>query len=234
MDAPTLPNSLRSGAWPLALSLATFVAAWLAWASLANGFPDRNERPSQGRGITHWVGDGVVPLTIEGRLEGAKTLAIGDSRIWMALDRGVLDDSDLGRSSLLWGSGGDLRVLLAEAAKLSPQLLIVGLSPHSMGPEPNRLFVEVARKRAPVFAATTATPAMVRRWKTTERAHLLEKGFPDSLVTILLNRLQAQFQREYDLHHRPTVQLTTALDAAAHRVRFDHVYTLKPDRWRST
>ncbi|MFT6830276.1 MAG: hypothetical protein ACJAZN_000430 [Planctomycetota bacterium] len=222
--------------WPLTggltvLAFLTFLGAHMAWGHVVPSFPDRNERPAQGRGITHWVSDSVIPLTIEGHLDGARTIAIGDSRTWMAVDRATLDASEFGPSAVFWGSGGDLRVLLSEAVKLNPERLIVGLSPHSMGPAVNRLFAEVAREKAPAFDATGATPASVRRWKREETAHLVGAGFPENLVTIFLSRLQDQFLREYDLHHHPTARLEAWLTAEVQRFRFDHVYTLKPSRW---
>ncbi|QDV06120.1 hypothetical protein Poly30_16250 [Planctomycetes bacterium Poly30] len=214
------------------LTAATYAGALAVWASLARSFPERIERPSQARGITHWVKDGEVPLTIEGRLEGASTLVIGDSRTWMAVDRAVLDGSRFGPSCVLWGSGGDLRVLLDEAAKRSPERLVVGLSPHSMGPDSNRVFTEVARERFPVFRAKEASPSSVRRWRREEQVHLEGLGFPANLVSIFLDRLQNQFLRERALHRDPRARLEAWLDAKVQRFRFDHVYTVKPARWR--
>ncbi|MEM8709739.1 MAG: hypothetical protein AAGG01_02205, partial [Planctomycetota bacterium] len=117
-----------------AVTAITFAALQLGWSALSRDFPGHKDRPSQLRGLTRWIAEDVVPLTEEGPVETARTLAIGDSRTWSAVDRFVLDRSELGPSAVLWGSGGDLRVLLREAIRIAPEILVVGNSLFGAGP----------------------------------------------------------------------------------------------------
>lgn len=218
----------------LTLTLATYAGAALSWSHLARAFPQRTRRPSQDVSTTHWVDEGVSTLAVQGNLADARILAIGDSRTWTAVNRGVLDASSLGPSAVLWGSGGDLRILLDEAAELSPEILVVGLSPHALGPAPSPIYAIVAREKFPVFRPHEASLASVRRWRRSEHEHLLAENIPENLANIYLDRLQNQFLREHKLFHHATARWEARVDAWAQRYRFDHVYTVQTSRWRKS
>ncbi len=219
------------------LALFVFALAVGTWRQLTEDFSGRFSGMQQTEGATHWVAPGVVPFTVEGDLERAQTLVLGDSRVWRGIVLDQLERSGAGPVAVVWHGGADVRVLLRHIGTLDatgqaePRRLVVALSARSVAAKTNLLMLEIARQRAPVFDAWNATDRDVVRWAKSERAHLVEAGFPVELVDAALSALGTAHRTEREDLHGTSRSIDRRLGAWLLDARKERVFTFNTAFW---
>jgi hypothetical protein len=184
-----------------------------------------------------WIGAGLGPVGVCGDLESSDVVVVGDSRVGHAIHLSIAGSLGIGRVATLWGSGAKTEHLLRALDELEPRGLVVALSVLGLSGFKNQPITESLRERNPAFEPENP-PRVVRDWSRAEHAHLLQKGFSETVA-------KASLDWWIDMHRASRAQLlrsqrrleTDTIDERlAHRVdRWRTLVTqpIEPTEWRS-
>jgi len=211
---------------------ATFAALTVGWSIVTAYVHAPAHRPNQFDGTFYRMTIGQIPLVVEGQLANSRTIVLGDSRAWGAVDRPIFDASPFGPVAVVWRPGADIVEVLETTLPALGENVVVVLTPASIGYPPNPVITEVMRKYVPAVDAEHASRREVLRWLDEERAHLLELGVPEAVIASLLDSYDRYHRRLRALYLGGPRAIDQMLGRAFQMKRFALVRTLRATQFK--